>query len=263
MAKKNEVEETALAIPAELVDADEDRFAGMTNVLPSVDVIKHNYLGRIFIKGKGASPADRFDRLEGMVIRLHGTAFKNFESDYDKDDPLPPTCYSVDGVHGARPRETRKLPVAGHQHLYGDCADCFFGKWGSAGSWKGKPGKGIQCSRYGLVFLMLPDGRPAVLQVPPTSNWLVQKQIQHAISTINRGSLTNLVFEFLPSGGGNEGNSIAVTPVRAATLEQVNQLKDYRIKMASWMDNFILNFASGGNPVSNNPGAAEENDTAI
>lgn len=239
--------ETAIVKTGELapdVFAVDEKLAAFEGVTPDLPIIKHNYLGRLFSLGE-----DHLQEITAMLVRFRGGVRRNYESDYNPSDPEPPTCYSSDGVQGARAEEMKTFKI-GEQtvthRVYGMCASCWYSKFGTAGAWKGQVRKGVQCSEYALAFIILDSGMPAVLQVPPTSVRNLRQDLTTQVGRIAGASLNNQIWKFLPTGGGKRKDAITVVSMGKAPLEKVQAIQRLAPQFDVWIADFVDRFVSGG-----------------
>lgn len=224
---------------------------GMEGLAPSVRMIKHNYQGRMFDYGD-----ERLLTIPCQIVKLRGNIRRNYESTFDPENPSPPTCYSYDGVNGSR--EAEKRIYGGRERtVYGTCKNCYFSQFGTAGVWSGQaPRKGVQCSEYALAFLILENGEAAILQVPPTGVRSLRDSIDGFLRKIPGGTMHNLIWELLPSGGGKSKKYIAAEVIRGATAEEYSHVKAEESDLNTWIMDFVMRFASGG---ANDEDGAEDN----
>lgn len=217
-----------------------EKFDGMENVTPDIPVIKHCYMARLFDFGE-----QRLEEINAMIAIYRGGVRRNYESEFDPQNPVSPTCYSTDGESGSHIEGTVILGDK-PRRIYGNCKSCFYAQFGTAGIWKGPARAGVQCSEYSLLFILLESGIPAVLQIPPSSTRYVKSDITNAVSQIPNANLRNIVWKFLPTGGGKRKTAIKVVPARAASMPEIEAVAALRTNLEEWAPNFVEQFASGG-----------------
>lgn len=124
--------------------------------------------------GKGTftyQGADVGEELEVVIID-HAIVKKWFETDYDEDNPSPPSCFAVKlSQTNIAPHETSPAPQADI------CDDCEMNEWGSGRK------RGKACSdkhRLAVVPLdvLLTSPDLAMIEVPVTSGALFRKHVK-------------------------------------------------------------------------------------
>lgn len=282
MAKNQIVkQDTGLKIYAP-IENPEDKFAGIPTAGNFLPLFKHNYVGGCF---DVPDEPPRIPEFEALVIHLAEGLRRNFESIYRAgQDPTPPTCFSVDGIHGSRPQTIREFKAVGRKSIYGECKTCFYSQFKSALAWQDHPdqkdyGKGVQCSNYVLAFLLQvlvqpefdkEDGellkpgvyRPIILQIPPTSVSVVSYNLAHWVGQDQRATLYNLVWKFVGTGGtkprSNNTQAINVLPIRGALQDEVKHLKELQSTMQDQIQDMCNRFASGGDLSQPTAGSTKE-----
>jgi len=114
------------------------------------------------------------EEFEGVIL-FYGRQNTYWAQGYDKDNPTPPDCFSVDGKTGSKSREGNK---------FGDCRSCHFNKFKSHPTGKGKACRNqikVYIQRVGNIV-------PSTLFLAPTSlgsftrNYLMDQITQKGLS---------------------------------------------------------------------------------
>lgn len=221
------------------------------------------------------------------LVRYYDAGRRNYESKFEQGQQAsPPTCYSLDGEVGSRPREIRQLVVANADKTtgtpmnvpcYGHCSDCYMAKFGTAGIWTGVPGMyrgGPNCSQYGIAFViwlrevldpdsMRPTGDimpiPAVLHVPPTGTNPVRQAFQMVRAQFNR-SPQQFLWKAMPSGGGKKKDAMTVISQKLATPELYQAVQNFENAFDIFMENYRKRMLSGRIDTTKDSISATENE---
>lgn len=262
IVKRQENNGIKIFAPAEA----EDKFVGIPTSSSFLPVFKHNYNGGCF---DVPDEPPRIGEFDALIIHLQDGLRRNFETIFKQGVVVPPTCYSVDGVHGSRAREIRDFKAVGRKSIYGECKTCFYSQFKTAGAWQdqGEFGKGVQCANYLLAFLLqviqhpefdentgevLRSGlyRPIVLQVPPTSVSVISWNLGNWITKSPGATIFNVVWKFIGTGGtkprSQSSNAINVILQRGALPDEVKNLKELQSTMQQQFVDISQRFASGG-----------------
>lgn len=89
-----------------------------------------------------------------------------WEEIYGGTKRVPPTCSSLDMVHGSLPRQTNE----DGREVFGTCDSCFYAQWGSKRNQAGTYDSGQDCKAVRAVYFLSEYGKlPMWIAFPPTS----------------------------------------------------------------------------------------------
>jgi len=180
--KKNEIEKSAaasttltLAKASDLLPEDVD-FNELLENLSEMDEVEFPRIrhkgGKFFFSD---DPADKGCEEFEAVVLFYGKQNTYWDGSYDPKNISPPSCYSVDGSAGSKPRDD--------QGRFGTCSDCALNQFGSG------TGRGKACrNQLKLYIQKLGTTVPMTLFLPPTSirafesNYIIHKVTQKGLS---------------------------------------------------------------------------------
>ena len=162
MSKQSKTSALEVTTPSELMALPDqkqiqrimsDNLEGLTPTFPVVKIPAGG--GTAFeIPTEGEDP-DISQQVEGVILDHYRT--RAYWPDKFNGQNDPPTCFSLDGIHG-------------QGDPGGQCSECPLNEWGSGKDEKGNPSRGKACQERHRLFI-LPPGTifPLLVSAPPTS----------------------------------------------------------------------------------------------
>lgn len=236
---------------------------GISGVLPTSQYypkITFNWPVKMFQVGP-ATDQNLQKEIIFEVIRMHMGIRKNQENDWDPNNYVPPTCFSLDGVMGSQPRVLRVLADGKEAGVYGECATCRFGSpqigWGSRGLWKPPSdnwqpaSKAPNCGTYTLLLALYNDV-PTMIHIPSTGVRSVAKGFGAAAT--KGKNVREVVWKLLGTGGGQKGMDMTVIPDSFSDASRAEFLADLASQEEEKFQAACYNFAQGGKEEPSNGG---------
>lgn len=207
--------------------------SGMSGAQVALPSITLAYQAGIFMMGE-----QRMENFEAEFIYGRFDLRRNYEKEYKEGVTESPNCFSYDAKGGSTPPETRVYKGKEVQ-VYGNCDDCYFSQFGTAGIWKGEQfvRGGPQCNRYALLFATM-NGNPVIIQVPPSGTNSVQNALYQTSAA--KGQIPQMIrWKFMPSGGGRSKDYM--TAMAVGTLDAATYERNREIFMSLWNSGIVQN----------------------